>query len=63
MAPPRQVVHSGGRKLGRDRNAVQTVLHEVTKQENRKALVTVAMFAAGVAFFHSGLSDFIAVTV
>jgi len=45
MAQPRQIGStSGGRKLGKDRNAVQQVIHEVTKQENRKALITVGMF-------------------
>jgi hypothetical protein len=44
MAQPRQIGTTGGRKLGKERNIVQNVVHEVTKQENRKALITVGMF-------------------
>jgi hypothetical protein len=45
MAPRQgQVSTTGGRKLGKDRNMVQTVVYEVTKPENRKALITVSMF-------------------
>jgi len=55
MANPR--ITSSKSRAGKEKGYFQTAVDEVTRPENRSVLIAVSMFAAGVAFFHSGLSE------